>query len=171
MDDRISDFTSNASVQQLRRLLELVLAEPEIGPVEQFADTRVLADILAGIENIGLPDAGRFVNAVLDEKSPLALLEAVHNCAREMGEGTDNPEQRAAANLLEQAAVAAVLSRHKLDIGNETPAARTKTFARLGAALGNGSLADLFAAAASITPYPDPATPPDNANKIKTPAA
>jgi uncharacterized membrane protein len=149
MTDKLEALVAGASTLQLRRLVSLAADGPvsveNIIPV--LAEPRELALRLSGIGQPAGADGTALVATVLDERASLDDLRSVHRAARSLIEKAEGPVERAAAELLYHAAVAAAFARHRAGIAERPIEQRRDLYAGLASQLGSGPLAQLFALA------------------------
>jgi hypothetical protein len=146
MADRIESAVIGASSTQLRRLISLANERPQTteAVIPRLADPTELAILLDQIAPASAAVGDRLVAAVLDPATPLAGLEIAHREARELIKRAQSVTERAAAELLYHAAVAAAYARHKENIASRPIETRRTLYARLAGLLNAGPLADLF---------------------------
>jgi hypothetical protein len=145
--DNIDSTIAGASAAHLRRLISLANERPQSteAVVPRLADPTELTILLDEIAPAAVPNSnGSMVAAVLDPATPLTELETVYRQARELIKRAENVTQKAAAELLYHAAVAAAHARHGANIANRPIEARRALYKRLADLLGPSPLANIF---------------------------
>src|SRR5262249_7062133 len=105
------------------------------------------AELVALLDGIRPPAAGggrRLIAAILDPATSVGGLENVRRHAGELIKRAENMTQKAAAELLYHAAVAAAYGRHGANIASRPIEARRVLYDRLATLLGPGPLGDVF---------------------------
>jgi hypothetical protein len=146
MTDRIDSVVIGASAVQLRRLISLANQRPQTteAVIPRLADPTELAILLDEIAPAAVLIGDRLVSAVLDPATPLEGLETVRREARELIKRAQSVTQRAAAELLYHAAVAAAYVRHGANIASRPIDIRRTLYERLAGLLSSGPVADIF---------------------------
>lgn len=146
MTDRIDTAVTSASAVQLRRLISLADERPQTteAVIPRLADPTELAILIDEIRPASTPAGDHLIAGVLDPGTGLGTFEATRRTARDLVEEAQNVKQRAAAELLYHAAVAAAYAQHGTNIASRPIEARQSLYVRLARLLGSGPIADLF---------------------------